>query len=60
MQNDLRRLHLARQRRAPQRRQADATLGSVGDELLRESYAKYRRSGAAFAELSQSLKSLDS
>ncbi|MDR0610128.1 MAG: tetratricopeptide repeat protein [Planctomycetaceae bacterium] len=35
------------------RRQADATLGSVGDELLRESYAKYRRSGAAFAELSQ-------
>jgi tetratricopeptide (TPR) repeat protein len=35
------------------RRQADATLGTVGEELMRESCTKYRRSGAAFAELGQ-------
>ncbi|MDR2116331.1 MAG: tetratricopeptide repeat protein [Planctomycetaceae bacterium] len=35
------------------RQQADATLGPEGEKLLRESYTKYRRSGEAFAELSQ-------
>ncbi|MDR1963619.1 MAG: tetratricopeptide repeat protein [Planctomycetaceae bacterium] len=33
------------------RQQADATLGQAGEEFLRESYVKYRRSGEAFAEL---------
>ncbi|MDR2756617.1 MAG: tetratricopeptide repeat protein [Planctomycetaceae bacterium] len=35
------------------RQQADATLGAEGEKLLQESYTKYRRSGEAFAELSQ-------
>ncbi|MDR0705434.1 MAG: tetratricopeptide repeat protein [Planctomycetaceae bacterium] len=35
------------------RRQADATLGAEGEELLRESYVKYRRSGEAFAALTE-------
>jgi tetratricopeptide (TPR) repeat protein len=35
------------------RRQADATLGNEGEELLRESYVKYRRSGEAFAKLTE-------
>jgi tetratricopeptide (TPR) repeat protein len=35
------------------RRQADTTFGTEGEELLRESYVKYRRSGEAFANLTE-------